>query len=425
MAWDKFKRITSILLSRYSDLNMQLYEDRIEYSVDNVNYSYTSSDFDALHRGLSLYTADDTCIYCGNKVEVLLESCNPRYGLRFMDQPLVITDADMSYKIASPSDELLVAFLFAIPDEHIRNFRRVLPSHMRSSRYFKNEDGTVRLLDILLKVTRISFSMTVSCTTSLQKESLLKHINSMLFSLAYNSDITFKPVFSLSEIELGLRRPLPRRLAHPSEIEVPKLFYIAELTEQYNLALASDDAFVQFIAYYHIMEYFYDDVYSDDLVKSIKDILLHPGFSAKKPKEIAKIIDTVQRKTRANKDAFQGNELEALELVIKRFVSVEQLRDDLNTYDSNLVDYYKTHEIHFSSGDTIDFSLLTNDKLSKKIAARIYKTRNALVHHKSNNTRVKDRGLYHPFKDEQELAKEIPLMRLIAESIIIKSSAEI
>lgn len=75
--------------------------------------------------------------------------------------------------------------------------------------------------------------------------------------------------------------------------------------------------------------------------------------------------------------------------------------------------------------DTIDLNDFGNEKLPKKIAARIYKTRNALVHHKSNNARVKERGVYHPFNDDDELAQEMPLMRLIAEAIIIRSAEEI
>lgn len=118
-------------------------------------------------------------------------------------------------------------------------------------------------------------------------------------------------------------------------------------------------------------------------------------------------------------------ELEALELTIKRFVSLEQLHEDLVNYRPDLIAYYKSHEISFSNGDAIDLDNYTSDKLPKKIAARIYKTRNALVHHKSNTARLKERGIYHPFKDEAELSNEIPLMRFVAEAIIIKTATEI
>ena len=97
----------------------------------------------------------------------------------------------------------------------------------------------------------------------------------------------------------------------------------------------------------------------------------------------------------------------------------------LDEFDPSSISYYKSHEVSFSNGDAIDLSDVSNEKLAKKIAARIYKTRNSLVHSKSNDSRVKERGIYHPFADEKELAKEIPLMRIIAESIIINSAKPI
>lgn len=52
------------------------------------------------------------------------------------------------------------------------------------------------------------------------------------------------------------------------------------------------------------------------------------------------------------------------------------------------------------------------------MAKRIYFTRNSLVHSKSG----KNQERYKPYKDESELKKEIPLVKAIAELIIINSS---
>lgn len=64
-------------------------------------------------------------------------------------------------------------------------------------------------------------------------------------------------------------------------------------------------------------------------------------------------------------------------------------------------------------------------ELYKKIAARIYKTRNSLVHYKSNEISKKERGIYGPFVNNHELLKEISLMKCIAELIIIKTAEDI
>lgn len=320
---------------------------------------------------------------------------------------------------------MILAFLSSIPESELRAYRRIIPSRAMTSHYLINENGTVNFFEMLRKVTRLTLALTLDTSKQIDVAYFNKYATSVLFSLAYNADIAFKVVPSFTELRFPRGRAFAGKNVRNSDIEPPQLLYLTELIEQYNLALSSDDSFVRFIAYYHIMEYFFDDVYNRALIDSVREILVHPGFSSKRPKEISKIIDVVRKKTRSNKDEYQGTELEALELTIRNYVSLERLRDELNSYDSDLVRYYCTHEISFSNGDTIDLNDFENEKLPKKVAARIYKTRNSLVHHKSNSARVKERGVYHPFKDDAELSKEIILMRLIAEMIIIKSAQEI
>lgn len=59
------------------------------------------------------------------------------------------------------------------------------------------------------------------------------------------------------------------------------------------------------------------------------------------------------------------------------------------------------------------------------MANRVYKTRNSLVHSKSNEVKLNERGIYKPFKDSKALLKEIPLLKEISEEIIIKSASEL
>lgn len=425
MDWNSFQRKISLMFARISALNFQFFGDKIEYSLDGATYTYTLEKFNDVASKLSDYTVAETSIFTLHELEVFLEPFESRYGYRFLEDEFSISDSTASYRIGQPSQELMFAFLSAIPEREIRNYRRTMPTSLMTSRYLKSDNGTVNLFDMVTKVTRVTLSLKIQVAEAMPNEVFYKYANSILFNLAYNTESSFKIIHSLTELGMRKGRVMPRRHTRINEIESPKLFYISELIEQYNLAIASEDAFVKFIAYYHIMEYFFDDVYSGELIENVRSILLHPGFSTKNPKEINKLIDLIRRKTRATRDEFQGTELEALELTIKAFVSLEQLRNDLDDYNSSLVDYYSLHEVSFSNGDTIDLNDFGNEKLPKKIAARIYKTRNALVHHKSNTARVKERGIYHPFNDEHELSQEMPLMRLIAEEIIIQSAKEI
>ena len=173
------------------------------------------------------------------------------------------------------------------------------------------------------------------------------------------------------------------------------------------------------------MEYFYEEVYNEDILKSVQHIIQHPGFSAKRTKDIAKIVNLIKKKNRLNKEEFQGSELEALELTLKKFVNLSELVQDLAEFNDSILEYYKKTEVSFSKGDAIDLKDVSNEKLYKKLAARIYKTRNSLVHSKSNESRLNERGVYNPFTYSQELMKEIPLMRYISEVIIINSSSSL
>ena len=334
-------------------------------------------------------------------------------------------DDEMSYNLSAPSHELLLSFLSSIPKEEIRDYRRTIPARYILQRFELGETDTINLFDILLHIVRVSYSLKIVSSEKTPFNDLLRYANSFLFNLSYNTGSAFKLVHDISDLSIDRGSNSYRHFSHPDEIETPKLFYNMELIEQYNLAISSNDPFIKFIAYYHIMEHFFDDVYNGSLIAGVKEILTHPGFSTKKPKEISKVIDFVQKKTKITKDAFLGNELEALELTLKSLIQFDVLYADLNAYDPSLINYYKTHEVSFSKGDTFDLADHTNEKLSKKIAARIYKTRNSLVHNKANTTRVKDRGIYHPFTDDKELNKEIPLMRIIAETIIVRTAEEI
>ncbi len=425
MDWVSFQKAIEILLPRSSNLNFVFEADKIRYSIEEATYTYSLQEFNDTISNLPSYCQTPTYIYKANELEILIDPLEPRAGARFQDENLNLADDTIAYKIAPPSPELILTILSSVPEEEIKNFRRMLPSRFFLQRYSGNEVSNVNLFDLILRAMRVSLSLKLSSTIPMPFERFQKYVNSFLFNLSYNTSIVFKHVHDISEISFERGRASPRRFLRAEEMETPQLFYTNELTEQYNLAQSSNDPFIKFISYYHIMEYFFDDVYNGALIASVKEVLLHPGFSAKKPKEINKIIDIVRRKTKIAKEEFQGTELEALELTIKTFVTMEQLRINLNEYEPSLITYYKTHEVSFSNGDSIDLNDFANEKLSKKIAARIYKTRNSLVHSKSNSARIKERGIYRPFTDDKELSREIPLMKLIAEEIIIKSAEEI
>ena len=96
------------------------------------------------------------------------------------------------------------------------------------------------------------------------------------------------------------------------------------------------------------------------------------------------------------------------------------LRATIQHIDGTSVEYYQNTSVPFADdGKMINFQD-EPEKVYTSIRDRIYATRNAVVHSKSG-----DRLKYEPFKHDKQLSKEIPLIRAVAEEIIINSADHI
>ena len=106
---------------------------------------------------------------------------------------------------------------------------------------------------------------------------------------------------------------------------------------------------------------------------------------------------------------------------MKRYVpDLSVLKASIDRIDNTAIDYYQTTSVSFADdGKTANFDEEA-EKVYSAIRDRIYATRNAIVHSKHG-----ERLRYEPFKHDKQLAKEIPLIRAIAEEIIINSAERI
>ena len=82
-----------------------------------------------------------------------------------------------------------------------------------------------------------------------------------------------------------------------------------------------------------------------------------------------------------------------------------------------LSSYYAAANVPFCDGHT-KISWGSGDGTLKTIRTRVYQTRSALVHSKA----IMASSRYTHYQDEDQLSKEIPLVKLIAEQIIDNSS---
>lgn len=400
-------------------------KEKIFYEIRGNEYIYHKRDFENIkikaeqtfYQPYSLTTeyqfeclVDFLDIYSRRRFSSSFEN-------KLISTPVIDFENEITYSFKEASEELIYHILATYENVHIP---LKMPYSIFETRCANLENKTI--FNILRLIMGLPYAILIKCNKRMPKDNFLSFTKSYLFNIAYNLDLVLKPITSPDILFPKHTFQNIRRVANIEELMPPRLLYKNELTEQYYMALASSDSFIKFIGFYHILEYFFEDVYNEELLKNIQKILQHPGFSSKRKKDVIKLIDTIKKKNHQNKEDFQGSELEALELTIRKYINLAELIQNISTYDSTIIDYYCNHEITFSKGDSINLHDVSNDKLPKKIAARIYKTRNALVHNKSNEARLSERGIYKPFKDNEELSKEIPLMRFLAESIIVNSA---
>lgn len=422
MEWDEFIDKVKFILRRFNkEFNIDYSEDSISYIVGEKSFEFSKSDYnnisnDAMKSDLSQFTVSNN-----NSYEVIIYQTNKmirrllpyKFEERIISTNIKDSMNNIEYKFQEISDVMVWNIIKEIDLESLKRTFMIFPPRLR-------EDEGENFFNLLRVCFRNPYSLIVSYNKDIDKNKLNDYINSFLFNFCYNYGYSFRIINSLDEL-LNIRYRNKNSSYKSEELDAPRLLYKQDLTEQYHMAVSSEDPFVQFIGFYHIMEYFYEEIYKEGVVNNVKEILLDPGFSTKRKKDIMKLVDLINKK---RTESTVGSELEALELTLRKYIDIEKIIEKLNEIDKDIIEYYKNNKVNFSNGDAID---LIGDKkhIFKKLANRVYKTRNSLVHSKSNEVRSNERGIYKPFKDSKALLKEIPLLKVISEEIIIKSASEL
>lgn len=254
--------------------------------------------------------------------------------------------------------------------------------------------------------------------TSPQRHSAteLKRIfDAYIFNISYN----FNVPLAVSDFtdERRFRRISTRRGGQL----FPYKHYKQDLTKHYQQALATNLPFMQFLAFYHVAEFFFQSISEDEAFQLISNFITRPSFSPYKHEDVRNFYNAIKKKMRDQRDDGVWNEKTGLLLCLKRYApDLSVLKETINRIDSTAVDYYRTTSVPFADdGKTVNFDDEA-EKVYSAIRDRIYSTRNAIVHSKFG-----ERLKYEPFKNDKQLAKEIPLIRAVAEEIIINSAERI
>lgn len=406
---------------------------RIQLDRENRHYQYYK--FDSLEFRLKKKLYKDVChnleefetvegyeICTRKQYEVSITQggrFNPRGADSICKEDLV---NKISYYLGPPSNEYLIFFIKNLIElAESENITRPLMFHRLRNRFVhrRNKNEIIELFDILKDVVPRFITLQIKSEAEKTFKEFENLSSSFLFTLGFNTDLSYLPSNITEDFTRAVRIGRLRR-SRIDDIEPPKRKYQQDLILFYQKGISSESADLQYLSFYHILEHFFEKIYNEDLLQSVKDKLTTPSFSYKRNQDLSALVKTIQDKLRYKNEEFQINEPEALKLVLDKFIKdFTSIKEEINTYDSELLEYYKTTEISFSRGNKVNFDE-DRQVILRNLRERIYKTRNSVVHSKEN-----DKAKYLPFKHDKELSKEIILMRIIAEHIIIDSSREL
>lgn len=349
--------------------------------------------------------------------EVLLreESPFPRFRMQFRDETFTLEDQDNSVKyfLSSPSNEYILFLLYKVSSI---SSPRALARMMSKEMLRRAIEETTDIFDLLRRAFLRFITLRLESGRNRTVAEFEKFSSAYLFQLSYSLNASLVPQRHLDEI-LRTGKIAQIRRSNINEIEPPRRHYIPDLIYHYQLAVASDNPFLEFLSYYHVIEHFFEEVFNEDLVERIKNKITHPDFSYKRKKDISSLIKDISSSLPIRNEKVIFNEQEGLRLTLQRYVNIVDLREQIAGYDSDLVDYYRSAKVLFAAAGEVDLHESDVSVIFKKLAARIYKIRNSIVHSKES-----DKARYTPFRDDRILIKEVPLLRFISEQIIINTS---
>ncbi len=362
---------------------------------------------------------DETILYDEYSYEALVKPETARpipYGILFDEEYLLKEDTanGITYELSKPTNEFLLFILEALREpEYIRDIFRIFPSGILRKRISEEK---LEFFEFLNKIM-IPHLYTLKIKSKEPRSSggFSKLATAFLFNLCYNLDVAIIEVRFLHDLT---RYRFGRiRRGRPEEIEPPRRIYNPDLVYHYQMAISTDSIPLQFLSFYHIIEHFFYDIYHEELLNAIREKITSPDFSYKRKIDLENLVKLISRKIKYKDEDVLYNEQEALYLTLRKYIRLEVLIDRLRIYDEKLINYYKDNSVPFSQGSSVDFSISDDEKVFKQIADRIYKTRNSIVHSKEGG-----KPKYMPFRDDRKLLLEIPLLRFIAEEIIINTA---
>lgn len=407
------------------DIKIEVPSDRILFTSDSVDYSSVNKEYiDKLFSTLSSASVEgETIIFNDYLFESLINfdlEVNDREKNKIVNYIFNSEKVDshnkLTYKITYLSELFLVSVYKVMNKENRKKFINLLIGLSWVELFVYHEKKTLpkNLIEWMRLFQKRIVTLQLYSKEPLDYSMFSKLSDAYIFNITYNLNIPIAKKLSVDSLFPSIQNLTDGKLSF-NEMDCPKRIYVSDLVYHYETAISTENPHLQFLAFYHILEYSFEEVYSKNLIDSIKNKITDPSFSYNKTENISEIIKIIEKSLKKRDLEYNYDELESLRLTLKEYIDIDDLKVQISRYDSNLLDYY-SQPVPFLGKYIVDFNANPKETVSK-IAERIYKVRNSVVHSKKGN-----KFICMPFRHDRQLKMEIPLIRFIAEEVILKTS---
>ncbi|MCO7271578.1 hypothetical protein [Cellulosimicrobium cellulans] len=340
-------------------------------------------------------------------------------------------DGHLKYEVDKPTDAMAIALCLATKEDEDRRQNRLPVHHLfRRMRWGRgvaemrmlrdldeaaDDDDAYDLLSVLSSAVRTSSLRLVS-----ERERARHHFETMAsavsFEFAFQTGIAVALAGSASS-SYRTRSARPRR-SSDQDLGFPQRRYVESIVGHYIEGLAEASELARFLSFYHVAEHFFDQVLEADIVRRLQGKMTEPGFSVRRPEDVATLIPIVKKNFRARDDqVLLADERAALALTLRKYVVRSELETALSRHLGEALNLYFAEAPEFVKAGGVVRRDVDDQKFFGALAQRLYAVRNALVHRKSAA-----RGRYEPAKHRDQLARETAVMQVLAEQIILGTS---
>ncbi|WP_055437673.1 hypothetical protein [Lacinutrix algicola] len=386
---------SSIKFKRRSFLVVNFTEENL---VSLKKYLENKNEFENLHF--------ETTLISKNYREELIDVINP-----INSRPVFWRDEEYVFGTKNESE------LFATIDNCSDNYAWSKLENENFLNYFL-ERFRMRGDNDFIQLTKRLFTIKIYNSNQSSAVDNLKFTNHIIDSCIFSFSSLKQTTIKVIEFFPKRRRFREQKenvfeIQKSNSFNIPRVKINPHLLKFYQLASSTEFESHKFLSFYHILEYFFLSVSDQNLYQKLSRRINDPKFRTTS-KDLDKLIKDM------NSHKTENDETEMLKSVLIKYINEDELIEFIKEYETFIgINLYTKKKTVF--GTDINGTNLQSGHIFGPISKHIKAVRNALVHSSDRHER-NDRFIPYSKTSMDVVKNQIPMLKFIAEKIIISTS---